>query len=400
MKSPRYLAVAVAGLLTAASLAACSGGDSASDAETITIVVAAPLTGDSAQSGKDMVNGAELAATYLNEQGGVQSGELKGKTFRIVAVDDQLSTSVATTIAADYASNDEQFALTGFNASGLAQAAGVVLNRSKLCAVVSFAAADFLTDDADNLALVSPSVRAMGRVAVNVAVTLGAKKVATIAGDYSFLDSYYKGIDAQVDDSSLESVGRQTYSEGTADFSTVLTSIEQEDPDVILSGAFQADAGKIIAQARRMGLEQAVVDFLAEGWSQPFADAAGSALSEGKQYVIDGSDAYPPAGSLAETIEKLYQDTYGQPMPAGAKTTFDSVLTINAAIEAGATSKHDLLDYLPKAEGEGVLGPIGFDDDLRPGERYTSVSEVGPGGEHTKVARYLLVGDSRVERQD
>ena len=212
------------------------------------------------------------------------------------------------------------------------------------------------------------------------------------------MDSYYKGLDSQLAADGMTSVSRQTYPSGTTDFSTFLTSIKQANPDVIMSAAFQADAGRIAAQARKLGMTQPIVDFLGEGWGNTFTEAAGSALDSGDYYVIDSSDAYPVAGTLGGEIDQLWRDKYGDAMPAAAKATFDTVLTINAAIDAGMTTKQELLSVVSNVKGEGVLGPIGFGADLRPNDRITSISKVGPKGVHTEAGLYLIKNNGDVER--
>lgn len=390
-----------AGLLLAPACSAAGG--TGGDVDEIRILVAAPLTGDSAETGRDMVNGAKLAAEYLNEQGGVQAGSLQGKKFVIEETDDQLETEAATTIAAKFAGDDNLFALTGFVTSGQAQAAGVVLKRYDLPAVVSFASADFLTTEADNLVVVSAAVSNFARVAADFATSvLGAKRIATIAGDYSFLDSYYAGLEEVFQQKDATSVAKQTYADGTSDFSTLLTRIGNARPDIVMSGAFQADAGMLAAQLRSAGMKQAFVDFLGEGWGKTFADSAGSALASGDLYQMDPANIFPEPGSLLAEMNKRYQREFGKRMPTASLHTFDSVLTIAAAVDAGATSKTDLLDYIPKAQGDGLLGPIDFTDELTPTERVGTMSKVtGPGPADRKLmASYVMSANGEVTRSD
>jgi branched-chain amino acid transport system substrate-binding protein len=397
---------AVLGVSAALVLSACGGGDgggSGGDLKEIRILVSAPLTGDSAETGEDLVNGAKLAADYLNDQGGVKSGPLKGKKFVIESADDQLETEAATTIAAKFAGDDNLFALTGFLSSGQAQAAGVVLQKYKLPAVVSFASADFLTTDADNLVVVSAAVSNFAKVAGDFTATdLKAKTVGTIAGDYSFLDSYYKGLDGALKADGSENVSKQTYAEGTADFATLLTRIDKSKPDVVMSGAFQADAGKIVSQMRRTGMEQPFVDFLGEGWGQTFSDAAGSALGEGDVYQMDPANVFPEAGSLLADMDEAFKAEYDKNIPTASMHSFDSVMTIAAAIEAGATSKTDLLEYVTQVKGDGLLGPISYTKDLTPKERFGTMSKVtGPAPQdREQAASYTMKSDGTVERTD
>jgi branched-chain amino acid transport system substrate-binding protein len=292
--------------------------------------------------------------------------------------------------------------MTGFITSGQALAAGVVTNRYHLPIVVSFASADFLTEKSDNLILISASVADYARAAAKFATqVLRVKTVGSIAGDYTFLDTYYKGLDEELRANSAESVSRQTYPDGSTDFSAMITNLKTAGPDVVMSGAFQADAGKIAAQVRAAGMMQPFVDFLGEGWGATFAASAGSALKKGDYYEMNPANIFPAPGSLAEQIDQRYEHAYGKRMPTSAMHTFDSVLSIRAMIDAGATSKDNLLDYATKATGTGILGPIAFDSELRPKERVATMSKViGPGlRDRVLAATYTMRAGQGVTNQ-
>lgn len=387
---------------TAVAFAAACSSTGQQPVDEIRIMMAAPLTGGSAETGNDMVHGAQLAADFLNEQGGITEGPLAGKKLVIVPVDDQESTQTATTLAARFADDDSIFAMSGFITSGQAQAAGVVANRYRLPIVVSFASADFLTEKSDNLVLVSASVADYARVAAKFAnEKLGAKTVGSIAGDYTFLDTYYRGLDAQLVADGARSVSRQTYPADTSDFSSLITNLKSADPEIVMSGAFQADAGNIASQVRAAGMEQPFVDFLGEGWGATFAKSAGSALSRGAYYEMNPANIFPAQGSLAATVTQRFEQEYGKRMPTSAMHTFDSVLSIKAMIDAGATTKESLLDFVGKATGTGVLGPVAFDSELRPKERVATMAKVtGSGsGDRQLAATYTMRSDGGVAEQ-
>lgn len=378
-------------------------GTSTSGVKEIKILVAAPLSGDYAETGNDMAQGAELAAQYLNDQGGVQSGPNKGAKFVIVRTDDEMSTEAATTIATKYSDDSSYYAFLGFISSGQAQAAATVLKRYDLSLVAGFCSADFLTTEADNIIVISPSIANFARVASSFATQdLGAKKIGTIAGDFSFLDSYYKGMGEVFDKAGVDWVSKQTYPAGTSDFSTLLTNISSKNPDIVMSGAFQADAGRIAAQMRKMGMNMPMVDFIGDGWGETFGKTAGSALDTGDFYEMTPADRFPAAGSLGDKMSKQYKKLYGKSINAAAMHFFDGVLTINAMAEMGSKGRKDLLSYATKVKGDGLLGPIGFTPDLKPIERFGTMSKVtGPGADdRTLAARYIMYGATEtVERQ-
>ncbi|MDQ2699497.1 MAG: ABC transporter substrate-binding protein, partial [Actinomycetota bacterium] len=67
MKKTLTAGIALAGVV--AALAGCSP-QSTADADEVRILFSAPLSGDSAESGQALLNGAELAADIINEAGG------------------------------------------------------------------------------------------------------------------------------------------------------------------------------------------------------------------------------------------------------------------------------------------------------------------------------------------
>jgi len=392
-------------------LMGCGGGDENSGGTTnggssgvkeIKILVAAPLSGDYAETGKDMAQGAELAAAYINEQGGIKSGPNKGAKVVIERVDDEMSTSAATTIASRYLDDDSYYAFLGFITSGQAQAAATVLERADLSLIAGFASADFLTSEADNIVVISPSIGNFARVAANFAVDeFGVKTVGTIAGDFSFLDSYYKGLTGVFTEKSVNYASKQTYPAGTSDFSALLTNIAAKNPDIVMCGAFQADAGRIAAQMRKMDMNMPMVDFIGDGWGETFGKTAGSSLQIGEFYEMTPADRFPEPGSLGAEMSKRYLEKYGKSINAPALHFFDGVLTIAAIAEMGSKGREDLLSYATKVTGEGLLGPIAFTADLKPKERWGTMSKVtGNGADDRELAaRYVMYGETEtVER--
>jgi len=398
----RGLSLVAAAVCTLA-LSACGSDDGGSgSSDEVRILVSAPLSGDSAETGQDMVNGAKLAAEYLNEQGGVQSGDRKGQKFVIEGADDELETQAATTIAAKFAGDDKYYGLTGYLTSGQAQAAAVVLDKYGLGLVSSFSGADFLVDDADNVVLMlAPGAALPVAVADFVTKDLGAKTAASISGDFSFLDSYHAGLKRGAKESGLTLTSQEMYGDGASDFSTLLTRINRDEPDVLLSGAFQGDAGKIASQARKAGMNQPFVDYLGEGWGESFRNAAGSALTQGDFYAASPTAEFPEDDSLMAQVAKKFLEAHGKPMPSAAAYTFESVLVIAATIEAGASDRKDFISHVTKASGEGILGPIGFTEELQPTSRPITFSKLTGAGPQDRelVARYVAYADGSAERQ-
>lgn len=383
-----------------ADTATVSTGGASGSGEDVRLLVAVPLTGDSAETGEDMVHGAELAAAYINENGGIPSGPMQGAQIVIESADDEMSTEASTTIASRFVDDESIWTMLGFLSSGQAQAAALVADRAGLGIVSSFSCADFLTSDADNIAVVCGSLSNIARAATDFAISeFDATTVGSIAGDYSFLDSYYAGIDDQLEVMGATNASRQVYSEGTADFSTYITNLESSGIDVMMSGAFQADAGRILSQTRQAGIDLPYVDFLGEGWGNTFFETAGDAATQ-DAYVIDAADTSEGADPFVLEMSQRFEDEYGKRMPGAAMHSFDSVLSIAAALEAGASTREELIEYMHQATGDGLLGPIDFTDELRPESRVAVMYHLTgtTPNDREVVARYDLRGDETVER--
>ena len=64
----------------------------------------------------------------------------------------------------------------------------------------AYAGADFLTTESDNVIVMSQPLGNYARAAVDFVVSeYGATTIGVIAGDYSYLDSYYIGMDDQTE---------------------------------------------------------------------------------------------------------------------------------------------------------------------------------------------------------
>jgi branched-chain amino acid transport system substrate-binding protein len=362
---------AVGTALAAIALSACgsTNAKSAGGAGPIKILVPAPLTGDYAEDGHDVVNGAKLAAAWLNEQGGVQKGPRKGAKFEVIPTDDGLSTEAATTIASRFVQDQSIYALDGFIVSGLTAAAGAVTQRAGLPVFAGYTCADFLVEKANNIIVNCASLSSFGHASTNFVSSLGAKRFGTIAVDQSINDSYYKGIAAEAKAKGMVWASKQTYSPDTTNFAPLITNLRKANVDAVMVGALQADAGRIVAQMRRQGFNVPFVDFEGVGWGETFLKTAGSAAVGA--HAIDTGLVFgaAPTGGFYEKIAQRFEKQFGKRMPAGSLHMFDSVVAISKAIEAGATKREDLAKYVTKIGGNGLAGPIGYTQDLVPRSR-------------------------------
>jgi branched-chain amino acid transport system substrate-binding protein len=353
-----------------------SGGGSGSG-QTVKILFSAPLSGDNASYGNPLVKGAEFAATYINNNGGISGGPMKGAKVVIEPIDDQTSTQVATTIAAKYVSDQSYWALAGFITSGQAQAAGTVAARENgLLVWAAYASADFLTDaPPHNIVVVGPRLDNVARAAVDYAVkAYGAKKIGVIGDSYSYMDSYYVGLDDTTKALGVTWTKQVINSGNTVDYSPYISNLQNAGVDLILGGLLEPEAGPFVTQLRRAGSQVPFVDMTGAGWGDTYLKAAGQAAIGTVAY--DAAPLNPKAGTFAAGIFDKFKAATGNSMQIPSMYGFDTISLIAADIGAGAKNRGDMKNFLFRIAGEGVLGPLALQTDLRSQEKTVTFSKI------------------------
>ena len=109
-------------------------------AQDLVIGVAAPMTGNLAQIGKQFAEGAQLAADEVNAKGGI-----KGKKVVIRVEDDKGDPKDAATVAQKFASDDAVLAVLGHYSSSACFAAIPIYTKARLATITPSASHTDLT---------------------------------------------------------------------------------------------------------------------------------------------------------------------------------------------------------------------------------------------------------------
>jgi branched-chain amino acid transport system substrate-binding protein len=376
MVSRRLAGVVSTAVFLLVPIVGCGGGDEADTGsaapsgagggagKTIKFLYSAPLTLDATGSGQNGCNGATLAVDNINEAGGIAAGPMKGATLEIECVDDEFSTDVAATIANRYVADQDVWALMGFITSGQARAAGHVAAAAGLAVIGSNVSANFLTDEADNILVLStlPPIAAAQMDFCNE--YFGGTKVANLNPDFSYVDELDRGQKEQMGKLGMELVSVQRYKAGAKNFGPYLTAMKSKEPDCVMTGDFAPAPQQALVQARKLGIEAPFMDYCACGSAQAGIDVAkddyvGFIIAEGVPFDR-------PAGSLLEKVATQWQEKYDSHLNSYSAWSYDGVLATVAAIEGGASSREQLLEQLHKIDEEGVTTQLKFTGELRP----------------------------------
>lgn len=254
MKMKKVLAVLMALTLVVLCFAACGSDDAASSGstgDTIKIGLSGPLTGDNAQYGIGVQNGAQLAVDEINAAGGINGVQIE---FRM--------------------EDDEADAEKAANAYNVLKDWGMQLSLGTVTSGACIAFQGLAS--ADNMFVLTPSATAVEAIegdnafrvcfsdpqqGVEAADYIAENNLATqIAVIYDSSDAYSTGIydrfAAEAAAKGLNIVSEQSFTADTAtDFSAQLQSIRSSGAELVFLPIYYTEASLIIKQANSAGLD-------------------------------------------------------------------------------------------------------------------------------------------------
>jgi branched-chain amino acid transport system substrate-binding protein len=347
---PRHikLAATLAAGALALGIAACGDDDDSSgdDSEKVRIGLEAPLSGDLEILGEGMLNGAELAANQLNEDGG-----LLGKEVEIVPIDDASDAEIGVP-AAQGAIEEGLDGVIGPYNSGvgietlpLYEEAGLVPIR--------------LTSDKDTqgfgftLQPMTPQIAPVTAQALTDFI--GASRVGIA---YDETEEYNSGIAREVR-TELENRGVQVTAfaplqPGQGDYSGIVNKLAAGKPDAIYVAVYYPEGAGIAKAITPGSSPTCLLDYGA--YDAGYLEEAGEAATNCDVVGVPAPGDF--AGSEAFVSE--YEDEFGEAPNIWSPYTYDSLNVLAQAVEeAGGFDAKALTAALNGVKGfEGWTGSI------------------------------------------
>ncbi|GAA0263268.1 branched-chain amino acid ABC transporter substrate-binding protein [Actinomadura nitritigenes] len=346
------LAAAGAGLLLVPLAAGCGSGGSGGSGD-IKIGVPAPLSGDSASAGQDILAAARVAADEVNKAGGV-----KGKKIKIVQADDQCSAQQGAQ-AAQKLLNSGVVAVAGGYCSGAAVPAIPIYGRRSVPFVMDASTNPSLTDGGKGKVF-----RTCGRddnqglvAAKFMTGPLGARRIALLHDN----TTYAKGL-ADAAASSVRQAGGQVVYEdalqpGQSDYSPVLTKIASTRPDVLYFTGYYAEAGLLMKQRRQLGLKFTLMG----GDATTDATVLKTAGSAADGYIATTAPLAKDLPAAAGFVSAYKAKNGADPGPFSVYE-YDAVKVLAEVIGQTGTKGADIIKGLHGVRDfPGITGPITFD---------------------------------------
>lgn len=364
------------GLLAATSLllTACGAGESGGDAKNedgvVKIGTIFATTGSLSAYGTPQENAIAMAFEEINAEGGV----LDGKEVELVHYDYTSVDTEAAQLATRLASQDHVDAILGSDTSGSSKTALQTSAQYSIPTLSPSASADSYTVASDGgveewgWRVAFPDSYQGGALAQFAEQELKAKKVAILmdnSSDYSiglveFFEETFQG----------EIVVKENFTAGQTDFNASLTSLKEDDFDVLLVTGYYEEGGPIVRQAREMGMEQPIL--APDGFgNQALIDLAGpenlSDLYYTTQFTILNEN------ELVNEFVENYQEKFGSEPDMFAAMAYDAAYVMRDAIErAGSENREAINKALAETENfEGVTGTFSYDEMHNPSKSVT-----------------------------
>ncbi len=351
---------AIASVLVASLVAGCgSKGD-----KDIKIGMVYELTGNTASYGTSAANGAKLAFKEINASGGVL-----GKQIQIVSADNKGEPSESANAMSKVISQDKVVAVTGFTVSSCGIAASAVAEANKIPFVAAATVNPKVTFDERTGKVKDYTFRAcfidsfQGTVGANFALNgLKAGKTAIMTDSSS---DYSKGLTEIFRSTYVKAGGKivaeESYLQKDQDYKPILTKIKAQNPELLYIPGYYEDVGKIIKQARELGMSIPVLG--ADAWDSPVLVEMGGAQPLNNTYFTNFysiEDKNPVSNAFVEA----YKKEYGQTPDSMAAMGYDAAkLLVDAIKRADSTDAKKIKEALTATKNFiSVSGEMSLND--------------------------------------
>jgi len=341
------LVFAMAGVLTGCS-------DSAS--KEIRIGVLNEMTGGNATFGTSSANGAKMAIKEANAKGGIL-----GKQIQAVIADNKSEPSESANAMTKLATQDKVVAVTGIFSSSNAIATSSVAEASKLPYMAIGATNPKVTVDEKSGKVKDYTFRVcfidpfQGTVGANFVLnTLKLTKAVMLVDSSS---DYSKGLAAFFKDAFTKGGGsilaEEAYLQKDQDFKTILTKVKALNPEVIYLPGYYEEVGKIVKQARELGITVPIVG--GDGWDSPKLVEIGGAVALNNTYFTNHYSVDDTSPSSQAFVE-AYKKEYGQMPDAMAVLSYDGTnILIDAIKRANSTEADKIREALAATKDYGAI---------------------------------------------
>ncbi len=328
-------------------------------AQEFVIGVAAPMTGNLAEIGRQFAEAAQLAAREVNARGGV-----RGRKVALRIEDDKGDPKDAATVARKLAADDRVLAILGHSSSSACLAAIPLYTTARLAAITPSASQTDLTTRGGKylFRMWSPISVYAPNLARYTVQRIGRRKVGVVYVQDDWGIQTKERYVTEVERLGAKVMATAVVHARDTDFRAPLARMKAANPDVLAILTSYTTGAIVVQQARTLGLTAAIVgtDTLYE---DKLLEIAGFGNAEGLAVNTEFSpeEPVPAVAAFVASYRNLHPGETPRPYHA---TTYDAARVVFAAIEQAGTDREAIRDAIASTRDfPGVTGTFSFSDD-------------------------------------
>ena len=322
----------------------------------IKVGVAAPYTGDTADGGIQIWQGAQLAADEVNAQGGIL-----GKKIEIVPADDTANPSKAQQVANSLVSQGV-VAVVGHKDSGVSIPASAIYHAAGIVQVTPTSSNPLLTDQGfDTVFRVCPLDKTQGPLLADLMIqTQGLKEIAVIYANTTYGMGLRDEFEQRANELGVSLVAAEQINRGDKDFTATLQKIQTKAPQAVFYAGSLPEAIIIVQQMKELGLKATFVG--GDTLFQPeFIVQTGSA-SEGAYVSSFFPDMLKASGQSEKNWVAEYRGTFKRNPGGNSSGGYVAAMAIFQAMKnANSTDPAQVKAALKALDMDSFIGRIAFD---------------------------------------
>ena len=333
------------------------------------VAYAGPMSGSTADYGKQQTSGLKLAIATFNKAGGFKSGPLKGCKVKLLGpYDDKETPSTGASIASKLVTTPHLLIYFGNVDSGVTLAALHVLAKSGIPMINSYSTAPTITNEGyKNIFRTISTANGFGTALATVFVkNLHKKNLAALWVDNIFGKGLSHAFDQTATKLGAKIVVTYSYPETSTDFSVMVSKVKAAHPTgVALLGLYTSDAlevKQLVAAGIKPSKKVPFIGNPSDNNSTFVSIGGGASVMDGT-YLI-GIWNPKVANKQGKTFTKRFVKTFHFPPAEDAATAYDSFMLFVQAEEHGGGNRSALIKQLhkitPSHPYKGITGKLGF----------------------------------------
>lgn len=344
---------------SSSSTSVSSQSSNVSSTDPILAIFIGPLTGDSAEYGKSLQNGIQMAVDQWNEAGGYE-----GRLLEVEWWDDGNKATESVTLTNKALELDPLCVLGPFSSTNALAMSPILVKAEIIHYAISSSHQD--VTKAGEWVFQGPNTdQTSAQYLVDLMINdLGAQKVAILYANNDWGNGYYAAAEAYLQEKGLEITEVQNYlADSTLDYTPMISNMMKSGADTFFIVAYYNAAATILKQLDTLNFAGNIC-------------VSGTVYNESFLPLMDGeADGIVTSASVVnDNPDPLFQDfktryqarTGGRVIDMQCVFGYDCTKSICDAITAVGPDRQAVRDYLATAEFEGACGVWRFNDQRQP----------------------------------